>query len=397
MPYAQMVVGILLVGQMADSLANQGIPTIYPFIQEEFRLSRAQVGLISSAMILGSTTTLLLVGWLVDTLGVRKVLTVAPVCTAVFVTLLSQVQSLNQAIAMALLTTAAASALFPASARAIIDWVSPRARSLAMGIEQTSVPIGGVVAAALLPFLAVTFSWRYSLMVLALLIVAAGMVVSVFYREHPESMRTKKLKSSPAKSLTMVASNRDIWIASLAAMTMMALHFVVVGYLILFLTQKLGISTVAAGGFLALFQASGAIGRIGWGLASDLLLNRRRALALALTGVLSVVSMSLMVWLPSDAHPVVVGVVVFVVGTSVMAWASLHAVLVAELTSPALTGTVIGFSMTIMRIGAFGIPTLFGFVVDRTGSYDVGWWMMAGFVGAGTLSLAFLRPEARDR
>ena len=88
---------------------------------------------------------------------------------------------------------------------------------------------------------------------------------------------------------------------------------------------------------------------------------------------------------------------IFFVGMSVMGWGALYTIFVAELATPALTGTAIGFTNTAQRLFTFGILPGFGFLVDRTGSYDLGWWMMAGLAALGTATLAFMRPETRRR
>ena len=72
----------------------------------------------------------------------------------------------------------------------------------------------------------------------------------------------------------------------------------------------------------------------------------------------------------------------------------MRVVLAAELVGPALTGTGIGFFVSILQIGTFGIPPVFGLIVDSTGSYDKAWWVMAGLPLAGIFFLAFLRPSA---
>ena len=353
------------------------------------------MGLISSGIILGTPSTSVLMGWLVDTVGARRVLIATPPCVAVMVLAFSQTQNLFQAILLGFLMSAAAGGMDPASIRAIMQWVRPRSRALATGIQSTAVPICGIVAALLLPFLAVTFSWRISAMVLAGMILAAGMVLLLFYRDNPESVYARLRRGSPLKDISLVAGNRDIWLVCTFTMTLMTMQYVMVGYLILFLKDELGISAVLGGVFLAVFQASGAVWRIAWGLVSDVLLRGRRVPALALMGMITVMSMALMTWLPSDAPLLLVGMVIAVVGAGFMGWATLHPILLAELAGPGLTGTVVGFGRAIMRIGGFGIPPLFGLVVDRTGSYDMGWWMMAGMVSVGTLALAFLRRETR--
>ena len=395
MSHTWVVISVLLVGQMVESFTYQGPATLYPFIQEAFDLSRAELGIISSGLILGAAGSTLLMGWLADAVGVRQLITVTSVCVAALVVAFSQVQSLLQAVLVVLLMSAAASGTYPACVKGITGWVRPRMHALAMGIQGSAVPVSGVAAALLLPSLAVAFSWRIAAIALAAMILVSGMAVLSLYRDVPREGNSPRERTNPVESIGLVASNRDIWLVSVTAMTLSALQVVFVAYLILFLKDELGMSTVVAGAFLAVAHAGSVLWRVAWGLASDFLFQGRRVVTLALMSVLSIASMGLMAWLPSDASFLLVGVVVFVVGVGFMGWASVHPVLLAELAGPKLTGTVIGFGVVIQRVGSFGIPPLFGLVVDQTDSYDMGWWALAGIAGAGGLALAFLKSGSR--
>ena len=70
----------------------------------------------------------------------------------------------------------AVSANGPANAKAIIDWVAPRLRAVAMGGNEATIPVGGIVAAGLLTFLAVSFDWRVAVRVMAVIIAVSGLI-----------------------------------------------------------------------------------------------------------------------------------------------------------------------------------------------------------------------------
>ncbi|MFC2066937.1 MFS transporter, partial [Chloroflexota bacterium] len=70
---------------LAQALSRQGITVLYPFIQDEFGLSRAQVGLITSAIGIGFAVVVVLAGWLTDTFGVKRMITISLVCTTAFI------------------------------------------------------------------------------------------------------------------------------------------------------------------------------------------------------------------------------------------------------------------------------------------------------------------------
>ena len=391
-PYPQLVVVLALLGGTASAFTVQGMPVLYPFIQEDFGATHAQLGLITFGLVISGTGTVLLMGWLADWLGVRKLLVVTILVMASGILLFSQIQSLIQGVLLALIIGVAGSATAPASSKAIMDWVTPRVRGLSMGIKETSVPISGITAAALLPFLAVTFSWRGAVVFLALIMATTSVIFAAFYRDKPSNPTAEK-KSGLISSIALVARNRNMWLTSFSRGSLQTLQLTFVAYLILFLIEEQGKSEAVAASFLAIAWAGSAVGRVFWGLASDLVGGRRTAV-LALVGVIAMLSMALMTWLPPDASPAVVALIVAMVGASALAWAGLYDALIVELAGQGLTGTSIGFAGIVSRVAALA-PPLFGLIVDRTGSYDRGWWMLAGFASLSALLMAFVHHQPR--
>ena len=286
----------------------------------------------------------------------------------------------------------------PAHAKAIMDWVTPQTRAFTMGITEASLAVGGIIAAVLLTFLAVTFNWQWAVRFLALMLLVAGIVFVVFYRDRPQTSYPVKQKRAGLRgSVTLVARNRDIWLVAFFGAAFSGVQVALVSYLVLFLREQLNMSAGLAGGVLAMFMAGGIVGRVGWGLVSDQLLHGRRVALLAFVGLLTAVSMAFIAWLPSDPSLAMVLVLVFVVGSTALGRSGVQIVLQAELAGPAITGTVIGFATTVARVGTFGVPPAFGLIVDETGSYDMAWGMVVGLAVVGTSMLLFLRPEARRR
>ncbi len=391
-PFAHVVAVLALLGSMAHSFANQGIPVLFPFIQVDFGATRAQLGLISSGLLFGGAGTAILTGWLADRIGVRRLLPTTMMVVAGVLILFSQTLSIVQGVLLALLIGAVASASAPSTAKAIMDWVKPQSRGLFMGIKETSVPISGIITAALLPTLALAITWRRSVMVLALFTAISSTVFFTFYRDKPASRAIEK-RSGLITSIARLAKNRNIWLADLSFGALTAVQVVFASYLILFLKEESGMSTAMAGGFLALAWTGSMVGRVTWGLVSDLL-GGRRVVVLTSIGMLSILCMVFMVWLPSDASLVMIGLLVFAVGITALGWPAVLGTLIVELGGLEHAGTSIGFLAIVSRVGAF-VPPIFGLVVDRTGSYDMGWWMMAGVAGIGTLLVAVVQHQPR--
>ena len=387
---------LVLVGTMGAALVGQGLPTLFPFIQEDFKLSRAQVGLIVWSIGLGATLGVLPMGWLTDRLGARRPLAFSGIGAAVGLSLFSQANFLGQALLVGLLLGVATSASVPASTKAIMDSVSPQARRLAMGIVESSPPFSGLLAASIIPSLAVTYGWGSAAWVLVILAAVSAVVFFASFRDNPHSVRQRSTRGGLIKRIPLLVRNRDIWLVTFSGTILQGLQITVVTYLILFLLEDVGMAVTVAGGMLATAFAGAGLGRIAWGAVSDVLVPGRPVLVLALVVVLSAMSLTLLSRLPTGASPIVVGGAVFLAGSTAMAWQGLYQPLLAELADQELTGTTVGFVSMVRRPLASGIPPLFGLVVDQTDSYDTGWWMMAGLACAAALVLAFLRRPSQN-
>lgn len=393
-PYPWVVVGLCVMATMAAHSFIRGIGVLFPFIQDDLDLSRAQLGVVASVMTVGGGATALLGGWLADVVGVRRWLTVGLVTMVVGITLLSQVQTLVQAILVGLLTGVAFFSTFPPAAKGIVDWVTPRTRGLALGGLEASIPVIGIMAAVLLAYLADTYSWRTAIMACAVIIAVSAVIFFAFYRNKPVGYEGRKEGASQGGRIALIAKDRDIWLIAIAA-TGWSIGRIFGTYLVLFLKEDLGMSPVVGGTMLAVALAGSTVGRVGWGLASDLLLRGRRVEMLGLINILGAVSVALLIWLPSNASIGMVAVLVFFIGATGLGWSGLWTTLLAERAAPDLVGTAIGFAIAIHSVLGFVVAPLFGFIVDRTGSYDMGWLLVVAMSAAGTLLLVFLRPQGR--
>ena len=393
-PYPWVVVGLCVLATMASHSFIRGIGVLFPFIQDDLDLSRAQLGVVASMMTVGGGVTALLGGWLADVVGVRRWLTVGLAAMVLGIILFSQVQTLVQAILVGLLTGVAFVSTFPTAAKGIVDWVTPRTRGLALGGLEASIPVIGIIAAVLLAYLADTFSWRTAIMACAVMIAISAVIFFVFYRNRPRGHEDRKEGARQEGRIALIAGNRDIWLVAIAA-TGWSIGRIFGAYLVLFLKEDLGMSPVLGGVMLAVAMAGSVVGRVGWGVASDLLLRGRRVEILGFVNILGAVSVALLVWLPSNASVGLVAALVFFIGATGLGWSGLWTALLAESAGPDLVGTAIGFAITIHSVFGFVVAPLFGFIVDRTGSYDMGWWLVVAMSGGGTLLLPFLRPQER--
>lgn len=392
-PYSWVVVALCMVATISVVFVDFGFGALYPFIQDDLGLSRAQLGLIPSGLFIGGSVTSLLMGWLADVVGVRRLQSLALLAVALALLGFSQVQSLWQAVLLTVFIGIVGATTLPAYTKALVEWVKPEERGRAIGITEANISTGTIFATLLLTFLAVKFGWRDAVLVLALIVGVASVMFFGLYRDTPLRNRTPEASLVSRSMLASVARNRNVWILGLCGGPFVGVIVVLVSYLVLFLKEEVDMSAGLAGGFLAIATGGGAFGRLIWGVVTDILVGRR-VIVFTLVGAMAVLSVAVMIWLPSIGSVPAMGVLVFFVGVTGMAFTGTWSLVVAELAGSDLTGTAIGLGMTVTRVAGFGFAPLFGFVVDRTDSYDVAWGMMAGVAAMGTLFLAGLKREA---
>jgi MFS family permease len=155
----------------------------------------------------------------------------------------------------------------------------------------------------------------------------------------------------------------------------------------------MGFSPYWASQALALTQGGAMLGRVGWGVASDRLFGGRRKIVLILIGALSagfVATLGLMS--PSSSYYLLLPILFFA-GVCLVGYQGVSYALIGELAGRARAGSALGMMITVNAACAtLGTP-LFGYIVDRTGSYAVAWQALAGLLALGIIGLATLLHE----
>src|SRR5205823_372530 len=94
-------------------------------------------------------------------------------------------KSFAELLGVLVLTGALGASINAASGRAVMGWFAPDQRGLALGIRQASVPIGGALSAALLPWLASGGNPRNAFLALAGYCLVSAAVAAALMREAP--------------------------------------------------------------------------------------------------------------------------------------------------------------------------------------------------------------------
>lgn len=387
---------VLTVTQIGASMAALSFGPLAPFLQNSLQITRAQVGLLTSSLYFGSILVSIPTGRLADRLGVRRLLLIGPAAMAFFFFLFSLVNTYPVAWLMALFAGMGYGVLNPATAKAIMCWFSAKGRATAIGIKQSGVTIGAALAAALLPTLAVALSWRTSLAVLGAVILAVAVLCYLFYREFPGAVPSAERPGHTDTGLVTVMTNRNIILFSLVDCVWSSIQMSISTYLVLYLKETLLFSVVLAGGYLAAAQVSAGVGRVAWGVISDLLFNSRRKIVLLIIGIITTITTMSMGALSTSAPDWLLFLIVLLMGFSVLGRHGLLITFVAELAGKKLAGTAMGVSITIIYVGIIIGPPLFGHIADRTHSYELSWLIFGSASALATAALLFVQEKRAE-
>ena len=358
--------------QTAYSAVFLGIPVLAPALQREYDLDLTEVGLAIAAANAGSVFTLLAWGLLADRVGERFVLAAGLAGCGAGLLVAAFAPSFALHVVALTLGGAAGEIGNAASGRAVMSWFRKDERGFALGIRQTALPIGGLLAAVLLPPIEAAGGVRAGLIALAAGCLAAAIAGASGLREAPH-------EESELTDIGHPVRDPRMWQLSIGSALVLAAQISILSFLILFLHAERGLSTAEAAAVFAVIQALGAAARILTGRWSDRLRARiapLRKLALGLTVTLAATAALL-------SAPLGFLIPVFVAaGALSLSWNGLSFTAAAELAGRRRAGAALGFQQTALAITSAVAPPAFAAVVEA-GSWSLAYGLAAAMPVAG--------------
>jgi len=365
------------------------ISTAAPLIKADLSLSNTELGLVFSAFAYPYALFQLIGGYIGDKFGARRTLFVSGliVCAATAAT--GAVGGLVSLFAARLALGIGEGATFPTATRAMAAWVPERNWGFAQGITHSSARIGNALTPPLIALLVGLVTWRGAFLVLALLSLVWVLVWLQYFRDVPTSppLTADELAGLPVHGPRQ-ATEAVPWFKLFRRMLpVTAVDFCYGWTLWLFLSwipsffyqnyhQNLTQSAFySAGVFLA-----GVIGDTLGGVLSDRILKRtgnrtaaRRNVIVA--GMLGGFLFLIPVMLVDDVNVAAVSLAAAFFAVELVVapiWA------VPMDIAPGYSGSASG--MMNFGFGVAGIisPLVFGYLIDRTGSWTL---PFAGSIG----------------
>jgi sugar phosphate permease len=343
-------------------------------------------------------------GWMLDRFGARTIMRIGLVILAGGFFFFSQIDSLLM-FYLAFVTMAIGASLsgFMSVTTVVVQWFERR-RATAMAFMQTGMSLGGILV-PLVGWSLVQLGWRSTAMLSGVLVLVIGLPLVQMMRDEPERYGMLPDGERPAESVSdgIVAApvNERVNFTPRQALRTRAFWFIGFGHalavlvvsalmvhLVVFLKEDLGFSVTGATVIVSIMTAITMAGQIAGGFLGDRF-EKRKIAAIAMfghaAGLYALAFGSSLYW-----------VLAFTVlhGTAWGMRGPLMQAMRADYFGRKSFGVIMGFSSLIIMFGNVAGPLVAGITADATGSYRIGFTVMATLAGLGSIFFALARKPS---
>jgi len=342
-----------------------------PILAADLGIAPSLIGVFVGLLYAGAMVSSLSGGEFVARFGAIRVSQAAVlICAAGLATM-----AVLPAIAAPLLVIAAAltgigyGPITSASSELLARTTPPDRMALTFSIKQTGVPAGAAIAGAILPGLALVLGWRIAFLAVA----AAGIAVVV---AAEPTRRALDLRNPGRKVLSLrailaplklILRTPSILKLSLTGCAFAAVQTCLSSFLVVYLTDAMGWTVVAAGLALTCTAVAAVPGRMIWGAIAD----RTRA-ATRVLAVIGAIACVCGITLAASGPGWPTFVILFIVaayGASAIGWNGVQISEVARRAPAGATASITGASGFITFGGVMVGPILFAAIVVAAGGY----------------------------
>ena len=401
--------GWWIVGAGFAVQATVGALLFHPFglyvvaFEEEFGWNRTKLSIAFSLARVEDGLLGPVQGWMIDRFGPRAVMRVGVVIFALGFVAFSRMDSLTTFyLTFVLMAVGAALAGFLSVTTAIVNWFT-RLRTLAVGIALIGVAGGGLATPGL-ALLIDGVGWRGTALISAVIVLVVGLPAAQLVRhrpgpyglypdgDSPDAAAGEGGADRPPVEISLTAAqalrSRAFWLISFAHAGALLVVSAVMVHFVAHVGDELGYSTAKAAGIITVMTVMVIIGQLFGGWAGDRA-SSRLLIGVAMVGhavALLLLTFATSLWMVL-AFAVIHG----------LAWGGRAPVILAmraEYFGPHSYGTIMGLSSLITMIGMVIGPVFAGAIYDMTGSYEIGFTLLALVAGAGSLLMLFVkRPD----
>ena len=281
--YRWWMVAMLWLVCFANYADRQAIFSIFPPLQQEFSLSRVQLGILGSAFMWVYALSGPFAGWLCDRFSRRSVIIGALLFWSACTAATGVAHSFGELVACRALSGLGEAFYFPAAISLVASYHGHATRSRAMSLHQSAVYVGSLAGGGVSGWLAERNSWRLPFTSFGVFGILLALVLLAALKE-PKRDESGHIVATEAKADRSFVSGLLALLANPAAMVLAAVficaNFVAAIFLSwtpIYLFEKFHMSLTAAGFHASTWlQCSSIFGVLLGGVLADYLARRSR-------------------------------------------------------------------------------------------------------------------------
>ena len=361
------------------------LATAAPLMQDQLGLSATQLGVLGSAFYYSYVPLMPVAGWFAEHFGPKRVLAAGILLWSLATAFTGLAGGFTALLMLRLLLGVGESVAFPAATKVVAASVPVERLGFANGFMSFGYLIGPAVGTAIGGYLMGWFGWRPVFVLFGL---ASLLWLWPWLRLRLPSSTASAAAQGAAPGFPAILSQRALWGASLGHFASNYSYYFIIAWLPFYLVRVRGFSITAMATTASWAYLLNAVAALATGWLTDRWIRNgstptrvyKPIMAFAQLG--SFACMAAMAVLPATGSVAALLVFEFIAGCSYPGLFAIPQIIAG----PKATGRWVGVQNACGNIAGMVAPVLTGYLVDRTGRFDLAFALAAmvsvvGFIG----------------
>jgi sugar phosphate permease len=368
---------LILLCTCFQSVAYAGISLFLPIIRQDLNISFTQGGSISAITLFVYALMQIPAGFIADRYGLKKIFFLGVLGTTILSLLFGFVTELWQALLIQGMSGVFRAFLFAPGLALLASWFPPERRAMAMALSLVGLFSGQLIISLTGPVFVKYFNWRFPFIFFALIGILSSFIYLIFSKPSPYNKPSHRVRLEEVFDLFR---HRFMWICAVIQYVRLAVMQGITFWLPSLLIDEKGLSLQVTGYLIALRSILTVPSILFGGLVSDKL----KSPSLVIGSSLVFLSISSVLIVIVDSMPVLITAIVINALFIQFYFGPIFAAPV-DVYGAHMTGTLTGFGNFFANMGAFSFVYLLGYLKDRTGLFESGFYAIGALCVIGIL------------
>jgi MFS transporter, ACS family, aldohexuronate transporter len=373
------IIGLVFLATLINFIDRLTISVLAPVITTQLGLSNIEFASITTSFLVAYTVSQGVSGKLYDRIGTKRGFTLSILVWSLAACAHAFARGLISLISLRFLLGIGEAGNWPGAAKVIAEWFPVRERAFAMGIFNSGVAIGNIVAPPLIVFLQIRFGWQTAFLVTGGL-GFVWLVLWLMFYETPERHASLSLEeyahikqgretdtTSARFSWRQLLKYRQVWAIVLARFVTDPVWWLYITWLPLYLNRVRGFSLKQIGMFAWLPFVAADAGSLLGGWISGYLITRGRTTDKARKVVILIGALFMLAGIPAAVAESAMAALAFIalVTFGFQSWINNVQTIPSDLFPQQAVASVAGLGGVGAGAGAILFTLTTGWVVDH--------------------------------